>query len=119
RLSFTSHHVRSVIRLSLVHLPFAVAPGTESLLHVGMSKERAAKLTQHWPVDHATHVRAARDLLGCDVNLKTVAIGVGDGRAENHSIQPSPERVGHAHRTRLTGGVHGISGQGRTLQLFA
>lgn len=53
------------------------------------------------------------------MNLAAIPVGVGDGRAEHNTVEPGPQRIGHAHRARLASGVHRVSRESQSLQLFA
>ena len=53
------------------------------------------------------------------MNLEAVPVGVGNGGAIYDAIEPGPERISHAHRARLAGGVHRVPGQRRALQFLA
>jgi hypothetical protein len=84
-----------------------------------MREKRDAKIAKHGAIDDAMHVGAARDLTRGNVNLEAEAAGVGDRGAVNDAIEPRPESVGHAHRARLAGGIHRVTGERRALQFLA
>ena len=97
-------------------LAFRDAPRHETLsASSGCVKSAYAQFAQHRAFHHAAHVRTPRHFLRRNLNLPAMAIGVRDGRAVNHAIQPRPQSVAHAHRTRLAGRVHRVTRQGRTL----
>ena len=84
-----------------------------------MREKRDAKFAEHGALDNTAHVGPARDLARGNMNLIAEATGVSDCGAIDDAIETRPERVGHAHRARLAGGVHGEAGERRTLELFA
>jgi len=53
------------------------------------------------------------------MDLQAEPIGIVDRRTKNYAIEPGPQRIGHAHRARLAGGIHRIAGKRWVFQFLA
>ena len=76
-----------------------------------MREKRVAQLAQHRAVDDAGHVRAARHFLRGDVNLHARSGWRRRSSRRRPRDRAGPQRVGHAHRAGLAGGIHRVAGE--------
>lgn len=83
-----------------------------------MGEESVTLGSEDGSVDFTAHVAAGDDLCGGYVNLLAMVVGVFDCGPINHPIEAGPERGAHAHRAGFAGGVEGVPGEGKVLQLF-